>query len=207
MTPTETVSSEAGLRDIIGDPHPLVEKKIIDRLDAVGQRYIAAAPFATLATVDGDGFPDVSPRGDASGEFIHIVDDTTLLMPERPGNKLAFTLQNIIDNGKVALIFMIPGVIETYRVHGMARVVKDAAVLSALEARGQPALMAVEIKITRCFLHCGKAMMRSKLWKTDSQAGKHAFKFGETIAREAGEGDDLAAMVNQLVEDDYKDNL
>lgn len=206
MTPDETVTSEAGLRDIIGEPHPLVSKKIIYRLDDVGRRYIAAAPFATLATVDADGFPDVSPRGDASGEFIHIVDDTTLLMPERPGNKLAFTLQNIIDNGKVALIFMIPGVIETYRVHGMARVVSDADVLQALEARGQPALMAVEIKITRCFLHCGKAMMRSKLWKTDSQAGKHAFKFGETIAREAGDAS-LESAVNQLVEEDYKDNL
>ncbi|MEM6834828.1 MAG: pyridoxamine 5'-phosphate oxidase family protein, partial [Pseudomonadota bacterium] len=117
MTPNETVSNVEGLRDILGEPHPLVAKKITDKLDDVGRRFITASPFAMLATVDSDGFPDVSPRGDASGNFLHIVDDETLLMPERPGNKLAFSLQNIIDNGRVALIFMIPGVVETYRVH------------------------------------------------------------------------------------------
>lgn len=206
MSAKQTVDTLEGLRDVLGEPHPLVAKKIIDKLDAVGRRYIAASPFATLATIDPDGFPDVSPRGDASGEFIHIVDDNTLLMPERPGNKLAFTLQNIINNGKVAMIFMIPGVIETYRVHGTARLVTDADVLQQLEARGQPALMAAEIKITRCFLHCGKAMMRSALWKTDSQAGKHAFKFGETIARQVGDKT-LEEAVNQLVQEDYRDNL
>lgn len=207
MTPKDPVTSVAGIRDIIGEPHPLVEKKIIGKLDDVAKRYITASPFALLSTLDADGFPDVSPRGDASGQFIQIVDDETLLMPERPGNKLAFSLQNIVDNGKVALIFMIPGVTETYRVHGEARIVKDLEILQQLEARGAPAVMAVEIKIRRCFLHCGKAIMRSALWKTDSQAGKYAFKFGETIAREAGEGKELEDAVNQLVEDDYRDNL
>ncbi len=205
MTPNETVSNVEGLRDILGEPHPLVAKKITDKLDDVGRRFITASPFAMLATVDSDGFPDVSPRGDASGNFLNIVDDETLLMPERPGNKLAFSLQNIIDNGRVALIFMIPGVVETYRVHGSARIVKDAEVISQLEARGAPALMVAEIKIRRCFLHCGKAVIRSALWKTESQAGKHAFKFGEIIARESGE--DVANVVNQLVEDDYRDGL
>ncbi|MEO0410430.1 MAG: MSMEG_1061 family FMN-dependent PPOX-type flavoprotein [Pseudomonadota bacterium] len=207
MTAKDPITSVEGIRDIIGEPHPLVEKKIIDTLDAVGKRYIIASPFAMLSTVDSDGLPDVSPRGDASGQFIHIVDDGTLLMPERPGNKLAFSLQNIVDNGKVALIFMIPGVIETYRVHGSAQIVKDPDILQQLEARGMPALMAVEIKIRRCFLHCGKAVMRSSLWKTESQAGKLAFKFGETIAREAGEGKELEEAVNQLVAEDYRDNL
>lgn len=206
MTLHDTVESVESLRDVLGDPHPLVAKKIIDHLDDVGRRYIAAAPFAAISTIDAEGFPDVSPRGDASGEFVHIVDDSTLLMPERPGNKLAFTLQNIIDNGKIAMIFMIPGVIETYRVHGTARLVKNSDVLAQLEARGKPALMAVEVKIRRCFLHCGKAMMRSALWKTDSQAGKHAFKFGATIARETGD-DALEDAVNALVAEDYRDNL
>ncbi|MEM7569451.1 MAG: MSMEG_1061 family FMN-dependent PPOX-type flavoprotein [Pseudomonadota bacterium] len=206
MTPKSPVTSVDGIRDLIGEPHPLVSKKIIDRLDDVGRRFIGASPFAMLSTLDAEGFPDVSPRGDASGEFIHVIDDETLMMPERPGNKLAFSLQNIVDNGKVALIFMIPGVIETYRVHGSARIVKDAEILQQLEARGAPALMAVEIKIRRCFLHCGKAVMRSALWKTESQAGKHAFKFGGTIARETGDGS-LEEAVNQLVEEDYRDNL
>lgn len=202
----KTVTTQDEMRDLIGHPHELVTKKLIDRLDDMGRRYIDAAPLAMLSTCAADGAPDVTPRGDAPG-FVHIVDDQTLLLPERPGNKLAFALQNILVNPNVALLFMIPGVTETYRVHGTARLVSEPAVLQQLAARGKPALLAIEVRISRCFLHCGKALMRSNAWTADPSVGKHAFRFGSVIAREAGGGAEMETMVNQIVEEDYRDNL
>lgn len=190
---------------MIGDAHELVYKKILTRLDDIGRRFIQASPIAMLATADVSGKPDVSPRGDAPG-FALIKDDQTIYLPERPGNNLAFSMQNIIANSAVGLIFLIPGVDESYRVHGTARIVDDEALRDRLAARERPALFAIEVKIERCFLHCGKAMKRSRLWKDDARQ-KFSFQFGGTIARESGGGAETEALVNKLVEDDYRDNL
>jgi PPOX class probable FMN-dependent enzyme len=195
----------ARLVEVIGEPHPLVKTKIVDHLDAMAQRFIAAAPFAMLATADSEGRPDVSPRGDGPG-FAHVVDPHTLLLPERPGNKLVFSMQNIIANPQVALIFLIPGVDESYRVHGRARLVEDEQLLARLEARGKPALMAIEIKVERAFLHCGKALKRSRLW-AERPAGVKPFRFGEVIAKANAGGQEMEAMVDAIVADDYQNGL
>ncbi len=200
-----TISDVAGIRAIIGEAHELVHKKVLTKLDDLGRRFITASPLAMLSTATAEGEPDVSPRGDAPG-FAVIEDDRTLYLPERPGNNMAFSLQNIVANPAVALIFLIPGVDETYRVHGKARIVDDAALRDRLAARDRAALFAIEVKIERCFLHCGKAMKRSRLWKEDAQQ-KFSFRFGATIARESGGGAEIEALVDQLVEADYKDGL
>lgn len=206
MPDADTVTTVEQLREILGAPHPLVTRKITTTLDDVGRRFIALAPFALLATADQEQHPDVSPRGDEPG-FALIADDTTLYLPERKGNKLAFSLQNILVNPHVALIFVIPGVTETYRIHGSARIVRDPAILQRLPARGQPAVLAVEIRIRRCFLHCGKAIIRSQLWASEAQQHKTAFRFGATTARQAGGDEHMAQMIDKLVAEDYRDNL
>jgi uncharacterized protein len=205
MTTSPTITNVAGIRAVIGDAHELVHKKILTKLDDIGRRFIEASPLAMLATADAAGRPDVSPRGDAPG-FALIENDQTIYLPERPGNNLAFSMQNIIANPSVGLIFLIPGVDESYRVHGTARIVDDGAMRDRLAARERPALFAIEVNIERCFLHCGKAMKRSRLWKDDARQ-KFSFHFGGTIARESGGGAETEALVNKLVEEDYKDNL
>ncbi|SNT23671.1 MULTISPECIES: MSMEG_1061 family FMN-dependent PPOX-type flavoprotein [unclassified Azospirillum] len=199
------ITDVAGIRAVIGEAHPLVQKKLLPSLDELGRRFITAAPFAMLSTANRAGEPDVSPRGDGPG-FVHIMDDTTLVLPDRPGNNLAYAMQSILENPAVALIFLIPGVDETFRVHGTARISTDPGLLQVLAARDRPALFAIEIHITKCFLHCGKAMKRSRLWKDDARQ-KFSFRFGATIARESGGGAEVEAMVDQIVESDYRENL
>lgn len=206
MSDTYAVTSEEDLREILGTPHELVTKKIIASMDDMARRFVTNSPFVMLSTANADGVPDVSPRGDERG-FTRIIDDTTLLLPERPGNKLAFSLKNILENPNVSLMYIIPGVDEAYRFHGTARLTKDPAILEGMMVRGNPALMAIEVKITRCFLHCGKAMKRSQLWKVDPKASKMEFRFGATIARETGGGAEVEELVNKIVAEDYKDNL
>jgi PPOX class probable FMN-dependent enzyme len=203
MSSVETIED---LRKIVGNPHELVTKKILTSLDEMAYRFIGKSPFAMLATSNKDGVPDVSPRGDETG-FVHIADNTTLYLPERPGNKLAFSLENILENENVALFFIIPGVNETYRVHGTARIVTDPEVLNLLLAHGRPPRLAIEVKVKRAFLHCGKAIIRSELWKENPEASTMKFKFGAPIARQSGGGEEVEKLVNKLVEEDYKDGL
>jgi uncharacterized protein len=205
MNTSPTITDVAGIRAVIGDAHELVHKKILTKLDDIGRRFIEASPLVMLATADAAGRPDVSPRGDAPG-FALIENDHTIYLPERPGNNLAFSMQNIIANPAVGLIFLIPGVDESYRVHGTAHIIDDSMMRDRLAARERPALFAIEIKIERCFLHCGKAMKRSRLWQDDARQ-KFSFRFGGTIARESGGGAETEALVNKLVEEDYRDNL
>ncbi len=184
------MGAHSGIQDLtavraaIGQPHPLVKAKILDRLDDQGRKFIAASPLMMLATANADGEPDVSPRGDQPRTVV-VADERKLYLPERHGNKLAFSLQNILENSNVAVIFMIPGVDESYRVHGTARIVDDTETLTKLTALGKPALLAIEVKVTRCFLHCGKAFKRSRLWQADARQN-HKFRFGATIARARG---------------------
>lgn len=200
-----SIIDRSRLGAIIGEPHPLVSTKILDHLDQMAQRFIAASPFAMLATADAEGLPDVSPRGDTPG-FVHMLDKHTLLLPERSGNRLIFSMQNILANPNVALIFLIPGIDESYRVHGTARLVEDADTLARLEARGRPALMATEIKVGRAFLHCGKALKRSRLW-AERAPGLKPFRFGEVIAKANAGGSEMEAMVDAIIADDYQNGL
>ncbi len=166
--PSESITSERELRDLFDQPVERVIQKQLSRLDKYCRRFIELSPFLCLATADKDGNADVSPRGDAPG-FVRILDDKTLVIPDRRGNNRLDTLANIVDNPKVGLLFLVPGIKETLRVNGTATIVRDQAVLAAAEVNGKRPTVAVMIKVDEAFLHCGKAMIRSRLWKQDAQ--------------------------------------
>src|SRR6476661_9252989 len=128
MSTMSTVSSEERLREIIGGPSALVAAKIADRLNDLTRQFIERSPFVCVATSRPGGGLDVSPRGDPAG-FVRILDERTLLIPDRPGNKLADTLTNLLEDPRIGLLFLIPGIGDTFRVNGRARVVDDAELL------------------------------------------------------------------------------
>jgi PPOX class probable FMN-dependent enzyme len=194
------------VRAIIGASLPAVEKKVFDRLGPAEVRFIAHAPFALLATAGADGVPDVSPKGDGPG-FVHVEPDGSLLLPERKGNRMILGLRNLLENPRAALIFLVPGTEETLRVHGRAELTRDPEILERLSARGQPALLAVRIRVERCFFHCAKAFRRSRLWQPDTWPERLRISFGALLAPRLGGGPDLEAAIDRSIEDDYRTNL
>lgn len=160
---TDPVTSETELRAIVGEPNSVVVQKQLPALDRHCRAFIALSPFLLLGTTNAHGDCDVSPRGDMPG-FVLVVDDRTLVIPERPGNRRIDSLRNIITHGGVGLLFMIPGVEETLRINGRACVVRDGDLLARLEARGKLPELAIAVTVTEAFLHCAKALKRSQLW-------------------------------------------
>ena len=160
------ISSEQQLADIIGEPHEFIAEKVKTSLDEPMLEYIQRSPLIFLSTLDANGQADVSPKGDAPG-FVHIDNAGNLLIPDRPGNKLTFGFKNILNNGNVGLIFVVPTQRETLRIKGRATLSNDPALLEQLSAQGKPALLCTYIEVDECFFHCGKAMIRSRLWQPD----------------------------------------
>jgi len=155
------------LREIMGEPvHPILYEKATAKLTDPITRFIAMSPFLTLATHSADGRTDVSPRGDAPG-FVHVQDVQTLVIPERPGNRRLDSVINILDDGNVAMLFMIPGVSETVRVNGTAVVSADPALLEGFAVNGKRPPLALVVTVSEAFGHCSKAFRRSKLWQPD----------------------------------------
>lgn len=157
------ISTETQLRQLIGEPGPTVQSKIAGQLNAVTRTFVERSPFVCLATADTQGRCDVSPRGDKAG-FVRILDNSTLLLPERPGNKLADSLRNILQNPRVGLLFFLPGLGDTFRVNGRATLTTAPELLAACAAEGKPPRLAIRITIEECFTHCPKAFLRSSLW-------------------------------------------
>ena len=160
---SDTIATEAELRDVIGSTTPVVQSKISDRLNDLTRQFIERSPFMLLATSSADGTCDVSPRGDPAG-FVHIIDERTLLVPERPGNKLADSLRNVLDNPHVGLLFLIPGVGDTLRVNGRAVLTTDATLLEPLAVEGKTPRLGLLVEVDEVFTHCSKAFIRSDLW-------------------------------------------
>lgn len=195
-----------GLRDILGKPLAGLEEKNTDRIYDDAREYIERSPFLVLATADAEGRLDASPKGDGPG-FCVVEDERTLLIPERPGNKLAYGLQNLLANPRVGVIFMLPGTPETLRINGRASLTADPELLERLSARGRPALLAIRVDVEECFHHCAKAFMRSKLWQPESWPKRLKVSFGKIAAKRLQLGDDVAEMVDEAVENDYRENL
>ena len=174
------------------------------------REYIRRAPFLVFSTADADGNVDASPKGDDPG-FVVVDDEHTLLIPDRPGNKLAFGLRNILENPHIGILFMIPGTTETVRVNGKAELLDDPALRERLAARGKPAVLVIKVAVDECFFHCSKAFIRSKLWKPDTWPEKQRISFGKMFAEKIGGDEDtmasLATTVDAMVEEDYCNNL
>jgi PPOX class probable FMN-dependent enzyme len=162
---TEIVETEAALRALLGEPNPIVCAKVADRLNPLTRAFVERSPLVCLATADAAGNCDVSPRGDPAG-FVRILDETTLLMPERPGNRLADSLRNILSNPHVGLLFVIPGVTDTFRVNGRATLTTDAVLLAPCEVEGKLPRLGILIDIEQAYTQCSKAFLRSALWES-----------------------------------------
>lgn len=167
----QVIKTEDELRAILGYPSEIVTRKTINYIDEHCRSFIENSPFITIATSDLQDNFDVSPKGDPAG-FVKILDDKTLAIPDRPGNAKADTLTNVIKNPYVGLIFLIPGIKETLRVNGEAKVVTDNSVLELLSCDGKKPSFAIIVTVKEAFMHCAKCMIRSKLWKNNGEEPK-----------------------------------
>ena len=158
------ITSPDELQSLIGSPSELVIRKQLAELDHHMQAFIAESPFLLLGTYDRDGRCDVSPRGDLPS-VAKVLDSKTLVIAERPGNRRADSLQNVIETGRVGLLFVIPGLGETLRVNGVACVIREDPVLAALSVQGKSPVVGIAVEVEECYLQCAKALIRSKLWE------------------------------------------
>jgi len=158
-----TIRDEEELRRLLGEPSDLVRAKVGDRLNELTRQFVDRSPFVLLATSSPDGTCDVSPRGDPPG-FVRVLDEQTLLLPERPGNRLADSLRNILANPRVGLLFVVPGVGDTLRVNGRATLVTDDELLAPSAVDGKVPKLGILVHADEVFTHCSKAFLRSQLW-------------------------------------------
>jgi PPOX class probable FMN-dependent enzyme len=189
---TETIDTVEALRELIGGPTPLVQSKVSPRLNALTRKFIELSPFLCLSTSDAHGHCDVSPRGDPAG-FVRILADDTLLVPERPGNRIADSLRNILSNPHVGLLFIIPGVTETFRVNGRATLTTDATLLAPCEVEGKRPLLGILVDVDEAYTQCSKAFLRSHLWQAERFLDRSALPSNGEIHK-ALLGDDFDAV-------------
>jgi PPOX class probable FMN-dependent enzyme len=162
------VGSAAELRALLGEPGQRAATKDRARLHEKDREWLAASPFCVLATSAADGTCDASPKGDPAGRLIHVLDDATIAVPERPGNRRADGYLNVLSNPHVGIISLIPGRNETLRINGRARLLADAPFFDELAVRGTRPILALLVEIEQIFFHCPKSFMRSSLWQPET---------------------------------------
>ena len=177
-----TITDEAELRETIGSPSPVVESKIADRLNDLTRQFIERSPFLCVATASPQGGLDVSPRGDPAG-FVRILDERTLLLPDRPGNKLADTLTNLLADDRIALLFLIPGVGDSFRVNGRATIVQDEELLAGSSVDGKPPKLGILVAVEEAYTQCSKALIRSDLWNPEHHVDRSELPSSGEIMR------------------------
>lgn len=164
---TVEITSHEELRELLGAPMPRAVTKERTVLHERDREWLAASPFCLVATSGADGSCDVSPKGDPPG-FTLVLDETTIAIPERPGNRRADGYRNILDNPHVGLIYLIPGRTDTLRINGRARLVRDAPFFDDMVVKGHRPVLAVVVEIEQIFYHCAKAFLRSQLWQPET---------------------------------------
>lgn len=202
----EVLSTFEKVREVVGEPNPVASKKIYSSLNDRMTNFVSLSPIMMLSTVDSDGFPTISPKGDEAG-FVKVLDKNTLFIPELRGNKLAFSLSNIVQQNKVALIFLVPGTVESLRVHGTCRLLKGNEICKSLASKSHQALLVMEVKVTNAYFHCGKAFLRSKTWQPDSWSEKLKISFGQEIADNIGENSAFVETLDAGVKERYITDL
>ncbi len=204
------IGSEEELRAKFGPAHDLSMVKSRPALDRFSRQFISLSPFVVISTADANGRADMSPRGDPPG-FVRIVDDKTVLVPDRPGNNRLDTMSNIVANPNVACLFFIPGFEDTLRLNGKARITDDPALLADCAVNGKAPKVGILITVEEVFIHCAKALKRSKLWGTEYRQDRAQMP---SIARiimeqtcETGVDEAAAREIDADVEQDYKTGL
>jgi len=201
----DTIENTERLRETYGPPSERSLKKQLSRFDKHCRDFIARSPFLVIASSDPSGRCDASPKGDAPG-FVEVLDDATLLIPDRLGNNRVDTLGNLIARPGVGLIFFVPGLNETLRVNGRARITTDPSLLEPLAVNGKVPRSAIVVLAEEIYFHCGKALIRSDLWNPEKQIRRSDFpSLGRILADQIGGV--TVAESERLTEESYKTRL
>jgi len=203
---SQTITDAAALKDIIGEPKPEIATKEMPALDKHTRHFLSLCPFLCISTADTDGNQDVSPRGDPPG-FVRVIDDKTILIPDRKGNRRVDTMRNILENPNVGLLMFLPGVEEVLRINGKATVTEDPARLADSAVKGSEPVLGIVVKIDDVFFHCAKAVIRSRLWDPDTPISRSDFPTYGEIVRDQRAPDQDADAVNAQLQEDYKTRL
>ena len=204
---TTDVTNETKLRTIYKEPHEIAVRKVLPELDKHSRHFIELSPFLVLSTVRADGYCDASPRGDAPG-FVRILDDNNLFLPDRPGNNRLDSLTNIIKNPGIGLLFMIPGLDMTLRANGKAHIVSDITLLEPSMVNKRIPKSGLKIKINECYIHCGKAIRRSKIWSNEMHIKKGTFpSIGKIIKDQLAPPGMTIEDLDNFAEEAYKNTL
>jgi uncharacterized protein len=179
------ISAQDALRATLGEPSDVVRSKVSDRLNELTRRFVELSPFLCLATSGADGSCDVSPRGDPPG-FVKVLDERTLLLPDRPGNRLADSHRNVLENPHVALLFVVPGVTDTFRVNGRASIVDDPELLEQCAVEGKTPKLGLLIEVEEAYTHCSKAFLRSQLWDPERYVDRSELPSPGELLRSVG---------------------
>ncbi len=206
MNDVTQISDAETLHGLYGEPSRLAAIKCIDHLEKHARHFISLSPFLCLATSNAEGRLDVSPRGDPPG-FVQVVDDKRLLIPDRRGNNRVDSLSNVVENPRVGLIFMIPGVEDTLRINGQARIVREAAVLEPLTLNGKVPRSALEVSVEEVMFQCSKALRRSHLWGEDYKIERSVLPpLGHMITEQVADGSS-GAEAEAMVQESLKTRL
>ncbi len=208
--PDFTIRSEDELRGFYAATHDLAIRKCLPSLDKHCREFISRSPFLCLSTQHANGSADVSPRGDPSG-FVHVLDDQTLAIPDRPGNNRLDSLSNILSNPSVALLFLIPGFDDALRVNGSATLNRDPALLERMSVKGRTPTLAIIVDVSEAFLHCAKALRRSSLWKAESHQDRSemASMLAMILEQSSGKPADPESLpaAEKALEEEYKQTM
>jgi len=207
MEKTNSIKNETKLRTIYKNPGDLAVKKSLSHLDKHLRHFINLSPFLVLSTVRPDGYCDASPRGDAPG-FVRVLDDKNIFLPDRPGNNRLDSLTNILSNPGIGLLFMIPGLEETLRVNGKAHIISDITLLKPSIVHKKIPKSGLKITINECYIHCGKALRRSKIWNNETHIKKGTYpSIGKILVdQQAAPGMSVEELDN-FAEKEYKKTL
>jgi PPOX class probable FMN-dependent enzyme len=193
------------LRAGYGQPIERARLKTLRKLDQHCRRFIELSPFVCLGTSSSQG-ADVTPRGDRPG-FVHVLDDATLALPDWPGNNRLDSLSNLLDNPQIGLLFLIPGVDETLRINGTAEIITSADLLARWETNGRHPKSALLITVQEAFLHCGKALIRSRLWHDDYKIARTDLPSYGSMLKDQIDIPDTAQEIEKSVAQSYREKL
>jgi PPOX class probable FMN-dependent enzyme len=204
--PSAAIERTDQLRAFIGDPMVEVQGKEMPGLDAHSREFLARCPFLVLATVSGAGHVDVSPRGDPPG-FVHVIDDNTIVLPDRKGNRRVDSMTNILENPHVGLILFMPGYEETVRIRGRAVLTTARQDLAGMAVNQKAPELGIKVTIDTVFYHCAKALKRSKLWSPESQGISEGYPKFAQIIRDQYMHDADAEQIDEALQEAYRDDL
>lgn len=202
-----TITSVEEYRTLRGNAHQMIYDKSVPAIDEHIRNFLSLSTFLTIASIDAEGKMDVSPKGDPPG-FVRVLDEHTLAIPERAGNRRADTFTNVLQNPSVALICFVPGMDETMRINGTASLTTDPELLATMEVHGHIPALALLVHVEEAFIHCGKAPKRGRLWDPDAQIDRSVYpRIGEVMYDHGRYGEKYEytrERLTEMAQDDYE---